>query len=61
MRLHLFALTGRAFPDGIGQNQLAIISNLLLTSSRLHYEIIWWAYLDSNQGPTGYEPVALAN
>ena len=21
----------------------------------------WWAYLDSNQGPTGYEPVALAN
>ena len=23
--------------------------------------IYWWAYLDSNQGPTGYEPVALAN
>ena len=21
----------------------------------------WWAYLDSNQGPTGYEPVALAS
>jgi hypothetical protein len=21
----------------------------------------WWAHLDSNQGPTGYEPVALAN
>src|SRR5262252_3332140 len=20
---------------------------------------IWWAHLDSNQGPTGYEPVAL--
>ena len=19
----------------------------------------WWAHLDSNQGPTGYEPVAL--
>ncbi len=23
--------------------------------------LLWWAYLDSNQGPTGYEPVALAN
>ena len=22
---------------------------------------IWWAHLDSNQGPTGYEPVALTN
>jgi len=22
---------------------------------------LWWAYLDSNQGPTGYEPVALAS
>jgi hypothetical protein len=22
------------------------------------YEI-WWAHLESNQGPTGYEPVAL--
>ena len=21
----------------------------------------WWAYQDSNLGPTGYEPVALAN
>ena len=21
----------------------------------------WWAHLDSNQGPTGYEPVALTN
>jgi hypothetical protein len=21
----------------------------------------WWAHLDSNQGPTGYEPVALPN
>ena len=21
----------------------------------------WWAHLDSNQGQTGYEPVALAN
>ena len=26
------------------------------------YEIEdWWAHLDSNQGPTGYEPVALTN
>ena len=24
-------------------------------------QLSWWAYLDSNQGPTGYEPVALAN
>jgi hypothetical protein len=24
-------------------------------------EGIWWAHLDSNQGPTGYEPVALTN
>ena len=23
--------------------------------------LVWWAYLDSNQGPTGYEPVALAS
>jgi hypothetical protein len=22
---------------------------------------IWWAHLASNQGPTGYEPVALTN
>ncbi len=22
---------------------------------------IWWAHLESNQGPTGYEPVALTN
>ena len=21
----------------------------------------WWAHLDSNQGPTGYEPVALTS
>jgi hypothetical protein len=21
--------------------------------------VIWWAHLGSNQGPTGYEPVAL--
>jgi hypothetical protein len=21
----------------------------------------WWAHLESNQGPTGYEPVALTN
>ena len=21
----------------------------------------WWAHLDLNQGPTGYEPVALTN
>ena len=24
-------------------------------------ESSWWAHLDSNQGPTGYEPVALTN
>ena len=24
-------------------------------------EEVWWAHLDSNQGPTGYEPVALTN
>jgi hypothetical protein len=22
---------------------------------------IWWAFRDSNPGPTGYEPVALTN
>ncbi len=22
---------------------------------------VWWAHLDSNQGPTGYEPVALTS
>jgi hypothetical protein len=24
-------------------------------------DVSWWAHLDSNQGPTGYEPVALTN
>ncbi len=24
-------------------------------------EEVWWAHLDSNQGPTGYEPVALTS
>lgn len=24
-----------------------------------YIECIWWAHLGSNQGPTGYEPVAL--
>ena len=23
--------------------------------------IVWWAFRDSNPGPTGYEPVALTN
>ena len=23
--------------------------------------LIWWAFRDSNPGPTGYEPVALTN
>ena len=23
--------------------------------------ILWWAFRDSNPGPTGYEPVALTN
>ena len=25
----------------------------------LHIEYIWWAHLDLNQGPIGYEPTAL--
>ena len=31
--------------------------------SHLYIEVFcnWWAHLDSNQGPTGYEPVALTN
>ena len=29
-------------------------------SYRARYEI-WWAFGDSNPGPTGYEPVALTN
>ncbi len=29
--------------------------------SRLGLVVEWWAHLDSNQGPTGYEPVALTN
>lgn len=24
-----------------------------------YFHMIWWAHLGSNQGPTGYEPVAL--
>ena len=31
-----------------------------LTEGSLHRRE-WWAHLDSNQGPTGYEPVALTN
>ena len=27
----------------------------------LSYTPIWWAFTDSNRGPTGYEPVALTN
>ena len=29
-------------------------------SYRAEYKI-WWAFGDSNPGPTGYEPVALTN
>ena len=29
--------------------------------SQRFWRIEWWAHLDSNQGPTGYEPVALTN
>ncbi len=25
----------------------------------LAFQLLWWAHLGSNQGPTGYEPVAL--
>ncbi len=25
------------------------------------YAVLWWAFTDSNCGPTGYEPVALTN
>lgn len=39
-----------AICDGTGKNQITKIS-----------ERSWWAHLDSNQGPTGYEPVALTN
>ena len=28
---------------------------------RLSYLGLWWAFRDSNPGPTGYEPVALTN
>ena len=28
---------------------------------RLSYLGTWWAFRDSNPGPTGYEPVALTN
>ena len=30
-------------------------------SYRAKYELKWWAFGDSNPGPTGYEPVALTN
>ena len=28
---------------------------------QLSYAPVWWAFRDSNPGPTGYEPVALTN
>ncbi len=28
---------------------------------RVFLNLNWWAHQDSNLGPTGYEPVALAN
>ena len=28
---------------------------------RIYLGMNWWAHQDSNLGPTGYEPVALAN
>jgi hypothetical protein len=44
-------------------NDIALTSKLPLRASEgwfLHH-LNWWAHLDSNQGPTGYEPVALTN
>ena len=29
--------------------------------SQTHFALTWWAFRDSNPGPTGYEPVALTN
>ena len=28
---------------------------------QLSYTPVWWAFRDSNPGPTGYEPAALTN
>jgi hypothetical protein len=30
-----------------------------MNTQRLQNYGLWWAHLGSNQGPTGYEPVAL--
>ena len=35
-------------------------SNQLSYRAEYNYKI-WWAFGDSNPGPTGYEPVALTN
>ena len=32
-----------------------------VAASDLTLAAIWWAFRDSNPGPTGYEPVALTN
>ena len=37
------------------------ISSLRLSENEISICIEWWAYQDLNLGPTGYEPVALAN
>ena len=37
------------------------VSFLICTHLQILRLSIWWAHLDSNQGPTGYEPVALPN
>jgi hypothetical protein len=47
------------------KNERVIKKELDYSSNPLDFQLYylsenWWAYLDSNQGPTGYEPVALA-
>ena len=39
------------------ERQRAAVNEVAEKKSRKN----WWAHLDSNQGPTGYEPVALTN
>ena len=69
---HIFLAPNYCFKDILALNfpmeratrlELATVCLEGRNSSQLSYTRIfsWWAYLDLNQGPTGYEPVALTN
>ena len=56
MKLFHYAVLSKSF---LGQRLLAIEKARWFRIKTI--VLIWWAFRDSNPGPTGYEPVALTN